>query len=336
MSNKDNGMNWTGKKVLVTGAGGFIGSHLTERLVELGANVRALVHYNSLGSWGWLDTSPLKSQIEVVAGDIADRGSVQHAMQDREIVFHLAALIAIPYSYVAPISYVNTNVIGTLNVLENARQMGTERVLHTSTSEVYGTAIEVPISERHPLQGQSPYSASKIGADKLAESYYRSFETPVVTVRPFNTFGPRQSARAVIPTIITQCLSQASIKLGSLTPTRDLNFVSNTVDGFIKAAEAPPEKSLGQTINLGSNREISVGELAKTIIEIVGRPVEIVTDDQRLRPAKSEVERLLADNRLAKELLGWEPQVDFKDGLKRTVEWMKGNLGRYRSDVYNV
>ena len=329
-------MNWTGKKVLVTGAGGFIGSHLTERLVELGANVRALVHYNSLGSWGWLDTSPLKSQIEVVSGDIADRGSVQHAMQDREIVFHLAALIAIPYSYVAPISYVNANIIGTLNVLENARQMGTERVLHTSTSEVYGTALEVPISEKHPLQGQSPYSASKIGADKLAESYFRSFETPVVTVRPFNTFGPRQSARAVMPTIISQALSQDRIKLGSLTPTRDLNFVSNTVDGFIKAAEAPKEKALGATVNLGSNREISIGDLAKAIIEIVGRPVEIVVDDQRLRPAKSEVERLLADNRLAKELIGWEPKIQFEDGLKTTIEWMKSNLGRYRADVYNV
>lgn len=329
-------MNWSGKRVLVTGAGGFIGSHLTERLVELGANVRALVHYNSLGNWGWLDTSPLKSQIEVVSGDIADRGSVQHAMQDREIVFHLAALIAIPYSYVAPISYVNTNIIGTLNVLENARQMGTERVLHTSTSEVYGTALEVPISEKHPLQGQSPYSASKIGADKLAESYFRSFETPVVTVRPFNTFGPRQSARAVMPTIISQALSQDRIKLGSLTPTRDLNFVSNTVDGFIKAAEAPKEKALGATVNLGSNREISIGDLAKAIIEIVGRPVEIVTDDQRLRPAKSEVERLLADNRLAKELIDWEPKVRFEDGLKTTIEWMKSNLGRYRADVYNV
>ena len=329
-------MNWTGKRVLVTGAGGFIGSHLTERLVELGASVRALVHYNSLGSWGWLDTSPLKSQIEVVSGDIADRGSVQHAMQDREIVFHLAALIAIPYSYVAPISYVNTNIIGTLNVLENARQMGTERVLHTSTSEVYGTALEVPISEKHPLQGQSPYSASKIGADKLAESYFRSFETPVVTVRPFNTFGPRQSARAVMPTIISQALSQDRIKLGSLSPTRDLNFVSNTVDGFIKAAEAPKEKALGATVNLGSNREISIGDLAKAIIEIVGRPVEIVVDDQRLRPAKSEVERLLADNRLAKELIGWEPKIQFEDGLKTTIEWMKSNLGRYRADVYNV
>ena len=329
-------MNWTGKKVLVTGAGGFIGSHLAERLVELGANVRALVHYNSLGSWGWLDTSPLKGQFEVMSGDIADRGSVQHAMQDREIVFHLAALIAIPYSYIAPISYVNANIIGTLNVLENARQMGTERVLHTSTSEVYGTALEVPISEKHPLQGQSPYSASKIGADKLAESYYRSFETPVVTVRPFNTFGPRQSARAVIPTIITQCLSQDTIKLGSLTPTRDLNFVSNTVDGFIKAAEAPKETALGRTINLGSNREISVGELAQKIVEIVGRKVEIVTEDQRLRPAKSEVERLLADNRLAKELLGWEPKVSFEDGLSQTVDWLKNNLERYRPDVYNV
>ncbi len=329
-------MNWGGKKVLVTGAGGFIGSHLAEQLVQLGANVRGMVHYNSLGSWGWLDTSPLKSEIEVVSGDIADRGSVHQAMKDREIVFHLAALIAIPYSYVAPISYVNANIIGTVNVLENARVLETERVLHTSTSEVYGTALEVPISEKHPLQGQSPYSASKIGADKLVESYYRSFETPVVTIRPFNTFGPRQSARAVIPTIITQCLSRDTIRLGSLTPTRDLNFVSNTADGFIKAAEAPREKVLGQTINLGTNREISVGELARKIVAIVGRKVEIVTEDQRLRPVKSEVERLLADNRLAKELLGWEPKVSFEDGLLQTVDWLKCNLQRYRPDVYNV
>lgn len=327
-------MIWSGKKVLVTGAGGFIGSHLAERLVELNANVRALVHYNSLGSWGWLDESPLKKDLEVIAGDIADRGSVQYAMRDREIVFHLAALIAIPYSYVAPASYVQTNVVGTLNVLENARQSGIERILHTSTSEVYGTALEVPISERHPLQGQSPYSASKIGADKLAESYFCSFQTPVVTVRPFNTFGPRQSARAVIPTVITQCLTQDRIRLGSLTPTRDLNFVSNTVDGFIKAAES--SAAIGRTINLGSGNEISIGDLAHKIVALVNRPVSVEVEDQRLRPANSEVQRLLADNRLAKELLEWQPNVSFDEGLRRTIEWIRQNIGRYRTDVYNV
>ena len=327
-------MNWNGKKVLVTGAGGFIGSHLTERLVELNSDVRALVHYNSLGSWGWLDESPLKTHIEVMAGDIADRGSVHHAMHGREIVFHLAALIAIPYSYIAPASYVQTNIVGTLNVLENARQMGMERILHTSTSEVYGTALEVPISERHPLQGQSPYSASKIGADKLAESYFCSFQTPVVTVRPFNTFGPRQSARAVIPTITTQCLTQDRIRLGSLTPTRDLNFVSNTVEGFIKAAESPA--AIGRTINLGSGTEISVGDLAHKIVALVGRSVKVEVDEQRLRPENSEVQRLLADNRLADELLGWRPKVSFDEGLRQTIDWLRQNIRRYRADVYNV
>lgn len=327
-------MNWNGKNVLVTGAGGFIGSHLTERLVELGARVRALVHYNSAGSWGWLDESPCKHDIDVVLGDIVDQGSVRNAMSDRDVVFHLAALIAIPYSYIAPTSYVQTNVVGTLNVLESARIHGTERVIHTSTSEVYGTALTVPISEDHPLQGQSPYSATKIGADKLAESYYRSFDVPVVTVRPFNTFGPRQSARAVIPTVISQCLTQDVVRLGSLTPTRDLNYVANTVDGFIAAAEA--DTATGRTINIGSGEEISIGDLAKMIIEQVGRPVTLECDDQRMRPGKSEVERLLADNSLADELLGWTPEIKFEEGIRRTIEWFETNVLRYRADVYNV
>jgi len=327
-------LNWNQKKVLVTGAGGFIGSHLTERLVELGADVRAMVHYNSLGSWGWLDQSPVKDSIQVVSGDIADQGTVRQALAGREIVFHLAALIAIPYSYTAPASYVRTNVSGTLNVLEVARELNLERVIHTSTSEVYGTARQVPISEQHPLQGQSPYSASKIGADKLAEAYACSFELPVVTVRPFNTFGPRQSARAVIPTIITQCLARDTVRLGNLSPTRDLNYVANTVEGFIRAAMVP--EAIGRTINVGSGQEISVGDLAKKIIELVGRPVTIETDEQRLRPEKSEVDRLLADNTQARNVLGWEPLVSFDEGLQRTIDWMREHLARYRPDIYNV
>ncbi|QDS95825.1 UDP-glucose 4-epimerase [Roseimaritima multifibrata] len=327
-------MNWHGKKVLVTGAGGFIGSHLTERLVELGADVRALVHYNSGGRRGWLDESPLQDQMTVLAGDITDAGSVREAMKDREVVFHLAALIAIPYSYVAPNSYVQTNVVGTVNVLEAARQLNTERIVHTSTSEVYGSALQVPISEDHPLQGQSPYSASKIGADKLVESYYNSFELPVTTVRPFNTFGPRQSARAVLPTIITQCLTGDSVRLGSLTPTRDLNYVANTVHGFISAAASPA--AIGRTMNVGSGQEISIGDLAHLIAELVGKPITIESDEQRHRPEKSEVQRLLADNRLAKELIDWEPIVDFRTGLSNTIDWFRENLAGYRPDVYNV
>ncbi len=258
-------------KVLVTGAGGFIGSHLAEKLVELGADVRALVHYNALGAAGWLDTSPRRNDMQVVAGDITDRDSVRQAVRDREVVFHLAALIAIPYSYQAPESYVRTNVLGTLNVLQAALEAGARRVVHTSTSEVYGTARYVPIDEQHPLQGQSPYSASKIGADQLAESFHRAFGLPVVTVRPFNTFGPRQSARAVVPTIITQCLAGKTVRLGSLTPTRDLNFVANTADGFVAAAAAPA--AVGRTINLGTGREISVGDLARMIAQLVGREI---------------------------------------------------------------
>ncbi len=327
-------MNWNGKKVLVTGGGGFIGSHLTERLVELGASTRALVHYNALGSWGWLDHSPLKDQVEVVSGDICDRDSVHNALHGVDVVFHLAALIAIPYSYRAPESYVRTNIIGTLNVLQAARELGTERVVHTSTSEVYGTARYVPIDERHPLQGQSPYSASKLSADKMAEAFHLSFQVPVVTVRPFNTFGPRQSARAIIPTVISQCLVGQTVRLGSTTPTRDLNYVANTVEGFVKAAEAP--RAIGQTVNLGSGREISVGDLARKIAELIGQDIQIECDQQRLRPDASEVERLLADNRLARELLGWEPQVDLETGLLHTIEWMRASLERYRPGVYVV
>jgi NAD dependent epimerase/dehydratase len=326
--------SYQNKKVLITGAGGFIGSHLAERLVREGAEVTAMVHYNALGSNGWLDSSPLKADMNIVAGDICDPGFMHTVIEGQNIVFHLAALIAIPYSYVAPESYVRTNVIGTLNVLQAARRCGTERVLHTSTSEVYGTALYVPIDEKHPLQGQSPYSASKIGADKMAESFHLSFETPVVSVRPFNTFGPRQSARAVIPTILSQILTRGEVKLGSLTPTRDLNFVDNTVDGYIEAGINPA--AIGRTISLGSGREISIGDLAAMIAKIVGKDAEITIDEQRLRPSKSEVERLLADNTLASELLGWSPKIDLETGLERTIEWFRGNTHLYQGDKYNI
>ena len=327
-------MNWKGKNVLVTGAGGFIGSHLTERLVDLGANTRALVHYNAQGTWGWLDHSDFKNDVEVLAGDISDRDCVRQAMMGRDIVFHLAALIAIPYSYQAPASYVRTNVEGTLNILQTARDLEIERLVHTSTSEVYGTAQRIPIGEDHPLQGQSPYSASKIAADKLAEAFYCSFRLPVVTVRPFNTFGPRQSARAVIPTIITQCLTGTRVRLGNLLPTRDLNFVSNTVDGFVRAAAVP--EALGKTINLGSGREISIGDLAHLIARLVDKPIEIQSDSQRIRPERSEVERLLADHSLASSLLEWQPEVDLEEGLKRTIAWLREHQELYRPGVYVV
>jgi dTDP-glucose 4,6-dehydratase len=323
-----------GKTVLVTGAGGFIGSHLTEQLAVHNAKVRALVHYNALGSAGWLEGSPWRDKIEVLAGDICDRDSVRAAMQGAEVVFHLAALIAIPYSYCAPESYVRTNVLGTLNVLQCARDLGVGRVVHTSTSEVYGTARQVPIEETHPLQGQSPYSASKIGADKMAEAFHLSFGVPVVTVRPFNTFGPRQSARAVIPTIITQALDGGAVRLGSLHPTRDLNYVSNTVDGFLRAAFEPA--ALGRTINLGSGREISIGDLATLIGRLLGCPLQVTSEDQRIRPEKSEVERLLASNALAHSLLNWRPAVDLEEGLRRTIEWVKVNRDKYRPQTYTI
>ena len=325
-------MNWLGKRVIVTGAGGFIGSHLTERLVELGADVRAFVHYNALGSRGWLDQSAVQDEVHVFAGDVTDRDSIKQAMQGREIVFHLAALIAIPYSYQAPLSYVRTNVEGTLNVLQAARDAGVERVVHTSTSEVYGTAQSVPIDETHPLQGQSPYSASKIGADKMAEAFFRSFGLSVVTVRPFNTYGPRQSARAIIPTIITQLFAGQAVRLGSLNPTRDFNFVTNIVDGFVLAASTP--KASGRTINLGSGNEISIGDLAQLIARLAHMPIRIESDEVRVRPKGSEVERLLAGNQLARELLGWKPQINLEDGLQRTIKWIQEHPERYRPGDY--
>lgn len=327
-------MNWPSKKVLVTGASGFIGSHLTERLVELGANTRAFVRYSSTGSWGWLDQSPLRNDFEVVLGDIRDQDTVANALKDVEVVFHLAALIAIPYSYHAPLSYVRTNVEGTLNVLQGAQRMGTAVVVHTSTSEVYGTARTVPIDENHPLQGQSPYSATKIGADKIAESFYLSFGLPVVTVRPFNTFGPRQSARAVIPTIVTQALNGDEVRLGSLEPTRDLNFVADTVEGFIKAAETP--KAIGEVINLGTGREISIGDLASLILKLMNRDLPVSLESIRVRPENSEVDRLCADSRKGQSILGWTPKYSLEEGLTATIDWIRENSERYRTGIYVV
>ncbi len=336
-------MNLADKRVLVTGADGFIGSHLVEHLVGLGADVRAFVYYNSFNSWGWLDgASPeVTRAIDVFAGDIRDPNGVRVAMQDCDIVMHLAALIAIPFSYHSPDSYVDTNVKGTLNVVQAARDLGVERVIHTSTSEVYGTARFVPITEEHPLQGQSPYSASKIGADQIAQSFYLSFGTPVSTIRPFNTYGPRQSARAVIPTIITQIAAgMDEVRLGATHPTRDFNYVRDTVRGFCAVASA--DAAIGETINIGSNFEISIGETAQLIAERMGREVRFVSDDQRMRPEKSEVERLWADNAKAASLTGWTPEYagreGFGHGLDETIEWFgdAGNLARYKADTYNI
>ncbi len=329
-------MTWTGKKVLVTGAGGFIGSHLTERLVKEGAKVRAFVHYNSRNDWGLLELLPkeILQEIEIFSGDIQDPFAVHKAVKGCEIVFHLASLIAIPYSYIAPQSFVSTNVLGTVNVMEACLKEGVERVVHTSTSETYGTAQYVPIDERHPLQGQSPYSASKIGADKIAESYYLSFNLPVAIIRPFNTYGPRQSARAVIPTIITQLLTNNQVKLGDLTPTRDLNYVEDTVDGFLKMATVP--EAIGEVINIGSGKEISIGDLAHKIMQIMGKKVPIVTEEIRKRPEKSEVRRLVADNSKAHKILGWKPMFSLEDGLKRTISWIEKHLDKYKPNIYNL
>ena len=321
---------------LVTGAGGFIGSHLVERLVKGGAHVRAFVHYNSRNDWGNLelvDPAVLRD-VEVVTGDIADPFSIRNAMRGVSVVYHLSSLVAIPYSYVAPHSYVSVNVQGAINVLEAARGENVERVVHTSTSECYGTAVYVPIDEKHPLQGQSPYSASKIGADMVAESYWRSFGLPVAIIRPFNTFGPRQSARAVIPTIISQALRGGPVKLGGLTPTRDMNYVDNTVDGFLAVGAHP--SAVGEVINIGSGREISVGELARTIVAMLGSNAEVVEDPARLRPRSSEVERLLCANDKARRLLDWQPKVDLEEGLRRTIEWFSRNLDRYKASIYNI
>jgi len=328
-------MNWNKKSALVTGAGGFIGSHLTEHLVELGANVKAFVRYNSRNDWGMLELLPEEklSQIEVITGDLKDADAVRHAAKDVDIIFHLGSLIAIPYSYIHPRETIETNILGALNVLTAAKENNVEKVIHTSTSEVYGTARYVPIDENHPLQGQSPYSASKIGADKIAESFYRSFNLPVAIIRPFNTYGPRQSARAVIPTIITQALAKEKIFLGSLHPTRDYTYVKDVVEGFIKVAESP--KSVGEVINIGSNFEVSIGDLANKIISLIGKNAEIVTDPVRVRPQDSEVERLWCDNTKAKRLLGWEPKTSLDEGIKKTIDWISNNTNLYKPELYN-
>lgn len=330
-------------KILVTGADGFIGSHLTEALVRAGHDVRAFVLYNSFNSWGWLDhcAADVKGKFETFAGDIRDPNGVRTAMKDCDAVLHLAALIAIPYSYHSPDTYVETNIKGTLNIVQAARDLGVTKVVHTSTSEVYGTARFVPITEDHPLQGQSPYSASKIGADQIAMSFHTSFGTPVATLRPFNTYGPRQSARAVIPTIITQIANgKRQIKLGAVRPTRDFNFVADTVAGFMAALNS--DRSIGEVINIGSNFEISIGDTARAIAEVIGVEIEILTDEQRLRPEKSEVERLWASNDKARELLAWRPQYGGLDGFQRglveTVAWFRNpsNLASYKSEIYNL
>ena len=327
---------WDGQPVLVTGAGGFIASHLVEALVTQGARVRAFVRYNSRGDPGLLSLLPAESlsKVEIIAGDLRDLPAIQAAMYGVTHVFHLGALIAIPYSYIHPAEVVETNVIGTLNVLLAGRDQHVRRIVHTSTSEVYGTALRVPIDEDHPLQGQSPYSASKIGADKLAESFYCSFDLPVVTLRPFNTYGPRQSARAVLPTIIAQVLTRDVIRLGNLDALRDLTYVSDTVTGFLRVGET--EGVEGQTFNLGSGMEVRIGDLARQVIDMIGKPVKIERDPTRLRPEKSEVQRLLSNNKLAQEKLNWTPQVSLSQGLLHTIDWIRRHPEYYRPEKYQI
>ncbi|HOE44391.1 GDP-mannose 4,6-dehydratase [Methanothrix sp.] len=317
--------HWSRKKVLVTGAGGFIGSHLIERLIDLGADVKGFARYNSRNDWGLLEIIPSQKldSLQIISGDLQDYDAVFSAVRDVDVIFHLGSLISIPYSYIRPRDTIENNILSTLNILTAARDLGVEKVVHTSSSEVYGTALYVPIDEKHPLQGQSPYSASKIGADKIAESFYCSFDLPVATIRPFNTYGPRQSARAIIPTIITQAIEQEKIKLGSLFPTRDYTFVKDTVNGFISTAES--KSSIGEVINIGSNFEISMGDLAQRISSLLNKDIEITQDSSRVRPLKSEVKRLWCDNAKAKRLLGWEPQVSLDEGLKETIEWISEN-----------
>jgi NAD dependent epimerase/dehydratase len=335
-------MKLSEKKILVTGADGFIGSHLAETLVRSGSRVRAFVLYNSFNSWGWLDHVPdeIRDNLEIFAGDVRDPHGVVQAVRGCDVVFHLAALIAIPYSYHSPDTYVDTNVKGTLNVVQAARQCDLEKVIHTSTSEVYGTARFVPMTEEHPLQAQSPYAASKIGADQIALSFHHAFRTPVTVIRPFNTYGPRQSARAVIPTVITQLLQGKSLRLGSLAPSRDFNFIDDTVRGFTAVAEA--DSTTGEVINIGSGFEVSIGDTARLIGELMGFGCEIVRDEQRVRPDGSEVERLLADNGKARRLAGWEPEyaglAGFERGLTKTISWFRNpeNLKYYKADLYNI
>ena len=322
-------------KVLVTGSEGFIGSHLTELLVEKGFEVKAFVRYNFKNNWGWLEESKYKNDIEIYTGDVRDFDSVYDAMKDVDVVFHLAALIGIPYSYISPLAYIKTNTEGTYNVLESGRKLNLKRIIITSTSEIYGTAQYVPIDEKHPYNPQSPYAASKAAADHLALSYYRSFGTPVTIIRPFNTYGPRQSARAVIPTIISQILAgKKQIKLGSLSPTRDLNYVKDIVNGFITVGLH--ENTIGNVYNLGTGQEISIGDLAEKIIELTEKEVEIIEDTQRIRPEKSEVERLLSNAEKAKKTTGWKPKYTLEEGLKDTIDWIQDNLHHYKPEIYNV
>lgn len=324
-------------RVLVTGADGFIGSHLVEKLIREGEKVRAFVYYNSFGSWGWLDQFPkeILKEIEIVAGDIRDPNGVREAVKGVDAVYHLAALIAIPFSYHSPDSYVDTNIKGTLNVLQAARDLGSTRILITSTSEVYGTAQYVPIDEKHPFQGQSPYAATKIGADRLAESFYRSFDMPITIVRPFNTYGPRQSARAVIPTVISQLLTgRKEISLGSLTPTRDFNYVKDTVNGFYQIAKS--NLTIGEEINIATQQEISIGALAQEIIQQINPSAMILCDEQRLRPENSEVNRLLGSNEKIRALTNWEPRYTLEQGIGETIAWMRNHSDAYKPDIYNV
>ena len=327
-------MDWSHYRALVTGAGGFIGSHLVERLVQLGADTRALVRYGSSGSWGWIDSSAAKDEIQVFVGDIRDRDSLRRAFQGVDIVFHLAALIGIPYSYYAPLSYMRVNAEGTLHVLQSALDAGAKLVVHTSTSEVYGTARYVPMDENHVLQGQSPYSASKIAADKMAEAFHLSFGLPVAVIRPFNTYGPRQSSRAVIPTIITQALTGAEVRLGNVNAIRDFNYVADVIDGFIRMAECG--EAIGQVINIGTGKEVSISQLVTVIAGLLGKDIRVVSEDERVRPSNSEVERLCAQNSKARAILQWSPQYTLDKGLARTVEWVRGNVQQYRLGTYAI
>jgi NAD dependent epimerase/dehydratase len=324
---------WAGRRVLVTGGDGFIGSHLVDRLLGEGAEVRALVHYSPSGRLGWLQGR--EADIEILAGDVRDGERVLQAVEGTQVVFHLAALIGIPYSYESPESYVQTNVLGTYHVLNAGRRVGVERIVHTSTSEVYGTALSVPIDESHPLQPQSPYSATKIGADMLTISFHRSFELPVAIVRPFNTYGPRQSTRAVIPTLLGQIYGEAEqIRVGAVSPTRDFNHVDDTVSGFLAVATA--DRAIGEVINIGSGREISVGDLVELLFEVTGRRKELVVEDERLRPTGSEVHRLLCDNTRARDWAGWKPQVSLEEGLRATADWVRQNLSELKTNAYHV
>ena len=326
-------MNWKNKKVIVTGAGGFIASHLVERLVSLQAEVTCFVRYTSLNNWGFLDKLPEKDLLNIISADLKDSDAVRKAVKDQEIIFHLAAAVSIPHSYEFPREHLQTNIMGTFNVLQAAKEYDIKKLVHISSSEVYGTAVKIPINESHPLQGQSPYSATKIAADKLAESFYLSFDVPVAIARPFNTFGPRQSARAIIPTIITQALSGSKVVIGNDKPTRDFSYVQNTVDGLIDIAQS--DKSIGEVINLGSGIEISIGELAKKILSLIDKNIKLVQEKKRFRPMKSEVMRLVADNSKAKKLLGWKPRISFEEGMKMTIKWISDNLDLYKANLYN-